>query len=72
MSQGTSMSILGPVLACIGLIALFAAPSEPANADDCVKRCRAQHNSCRMAAKLLSSAQCDSQLQACISRCVRR
>lgn len=43
--------------------------SASAKSDPCVKHCRAQHNDCRMATKLLSSPRCDAQLQSCISRC---
>ncbi|MBA2126865.1 hypothetical protein DLM45_11640 [Hyphomicrobium methylovorum] len=43
--------------------------SASAHSDPCVQQCRAQHNDCRMATKLLSSPRCDAQLQSCISRC---
>lgn len=72
MSRGTSfLSVVGCALAAATFL-LVVSPAEVANADECVKHCRAQHNACRMRAKLLSSAACDAQLQSCISRCVRR
>lgn len=40
-----------------------------ASADPCADACRSQHNSCRMAAKLLYSSHCDAQLQSCITQC---
>lgn len=48
---------------------LLAATACGASADPCVQGCRGQHNECRMAAKLLSSARCDDMLMSCISRC---
>ena len=57
------------VVAVAGLSALTVAGAGQAQADPCVQQCRAQHNACRMATKLLSSPYCDAELQSCISRC---
>lgn len=60
------------VLLNVAMIGFFAAGGgsiELANADQCVSQCRAAHNQCRIAAKAVSSPQCDAQLQACIERC---
>jgi hypothetical protein len=42
-----------------------------ANREGCVAQCRSAHNQCRIAAKAVSSPQCDAQLQACLERCSR-
>jgi len=39
-------------------------------ANSCAAQCRAAHNQCRIATK--GSPRCDAQLQACLSRCLRR
>lgn len=44
---------------------------EMANRDGCIAQCRSAHNQCRLAAKSVSSPQCDAQLQACMERCSR-
>ncbi len=69
MSQAALASIKweGMVVLTIAFLLAFAVPS--AKADSCAAACRSQHNACRMAAKLLYSARCDAQLQACISQC---
>ncbi len=58
-----------PAVAVAGLFTLTVAATNEAHADPCVQQCRAQHNDCRMATKLLSSPYCDAQLQGCISHC---
>lgn len=55
------------VITAVAIFFAFAVPA--AKADACAQNCRSEHNTCRMAAKLLFSARCDSQLQACISQC---
>lgn len=55
--------------AAVAAMLLWAGASGMAVADACVQACRADHNACRMAAKLLLSARCDNQLQSCISQC---
>ncbi len=55
------------VIVAVAIFVVFAVPA--ARADACAQNCRSEHNTCRMAAKLLFSARCDSQLQACISQC---
>jgi hypothetical protein len=56
-------------VAMIGLLASGGGAIQLANADQCISQCRAAHNQCRIAAKAVSSPQCDAQLQACIERC---
>jgi hypothetical protein len=69
------MSRIAPLLkkmaavAVTGLFVLTIAATDKARADPCVQQCRAEHNACRMATKLLSSPYCDAQLQGCISHC---
>lgn len=72
MSRGNSLWCVVGLPVCMLALLVLLTPIEVASADECVKHCRAQHNSCRMSAKLLSSSHCDAQLQACISSCVRR
>ena len=55
--------------AVLALLILFTLAGTPAQADPCAIACRSQHNSCRMAAKLLYPARCDAQLQDCIVHC---
>lgn len=57
-------------LAVLGAVAATAMPDvEMASRDSCVAQCRSAHNQCRIAAKAVSSPQCDAQLQACMERC---
>lgn len=59
-------------LALLGAVVATALPEvEMANSDSCIAQCRSAHNQCRLAAKSVSSPQCDAQLQACIERCSR-
>jgi hypothetical protein len=55
--------------AILAALALGGPAVDLAQADQCVAECRNAHNQCRVAAKALSSPQCDAQLQACIDRC---
>ncbi len=55
--------------ASLAVLAMSAFAAQSAHADPCAEACRSQHNSCRMAAKLLFSAHCDAQLQSCITQC---
>jgi hypothetical protein len=57
------------VAASIAVAVLIVTAGDGVLADPCVQNCRAQHNACRMATKLLSSPSCDAQLQACIGQC---
>jgi hypothetical protein len=56
-------------MAVLAVLAVSAFAAGAANADPCAEACRSQHNSCRMAAKLLFSSHCDAQLQTCITQC---
>jgi hypothetical protein len=58
-----------PAIAVAGLFTVTVAATREAHAEPCVQQCRAQHNYCRMATKLLASPYCDAQLQGCISHC---
>lgn len=69
MSQVTMASVKLGGVAAAAILLFFAFAGGPAKADPCAIACRSQHNACRMAAKLLFSPRCDSQLQACISGC---
>lgn len=69
---GAVLSTKSLVFAAASVAALSFFGVAGAKADNCVQQCRAQHNACRMASKLLSSAACDSQLQSCVSRCMSR
>jgi hypothetical protein len=63
------MKLLLANLAILGIFAFGGPAVDLAQADQCVADCRSAHNQCRVAAKALSSPQCDAQLQACIDRC---
>ena len=52
-----------------GLTTLVLVTSKIALAEPCADACRAQHNACRMDAKLLFTPRCDAALQTCISGC---
>ena len=69
MTQVTMASVKLGGVAAAAILLFFAFAGGPAKADPCAIACRSQHNACRMAAKLLFSPRCDSQLQACISGC---
>ena len=69
MSQAALASIKSAGLALLAALALSTIAVENAMAEPCAEACRAQHNACRMAAKLLFSARCDAQLQGCIGQC---
>ncbi len=62
-----SMKLAGTALFAVLALSAFAVGQ--ARAEPCAEACRSQHNSCRMAAKLLFSGRCDAQLQACITQC---
>lgn len=62
-----SIKLVGRASLAVLAMSTFAAGS--AHADTCAEACRSQHNSCRMAAKLLFSSHCDAQLQSCITQC---
>jgi hypothetical protein len=57
------------VAAMLGATALLATAIE-ASANACASNCRAQHNQCRIATK--GSSSCDTRLQQCLQRCLRR
>lgn len=69
MFQAASVSIKSFGMAALAVLAVLAFAAGNASADPCADSCRSQHNSCRMAAKLLYSAHCDAQLQSCITQC---
>lgn len=69
MFQAASVSIKSFGMAALAVLAVLAFAAGDASADPCADSCRSQHNSCRMAAKLLYSAHCDAQLQSCITQC---
>ncbi|MBY0558379.1 hypothetical protein [Hyphomicrobium sp.] len=69
MFQAASVSIKSFGMAALAVLAVLAVAAGDASADPCADSCRSQHNSCRMAAKLLYSAHCDAQLQSCITQC---
>ncbi|MBS0267383.1 MAG: hypothetical protein JSS54_00230 [Proteobacteria bacterium] len=69
MFQAAVKSIKSVGRALLAVLAMSAFAAGSANADPCAEACRSQHNSCRMAAKLLFSSHCDAQLQSCITQC---
>lgn len=69
MSRTAWASTKREVMVIVAVAILFAFAVPAAKADPCAQNCRSEHNTCRMAAKLLFSARCDAQLQACISQC---
>lgn len=67
MSQAALRSKRLALAAVLTTLALVT--SKTASAEPCADACRAQHNACRMDAKLLFTPRCDAALQACISGC---
>ena len=61
MSQAALASIKSAGRALLAVLALSAFAVGGAVAEPCAENCRSQHNSCRMAAKLLFSARCDAR-----------
>jgi hypothetical protein len=56
-------------LVVILFAAMLLSAMSLARAEDCAPGCRARHNDCRVQTKG-AATQCDSQLQACIHRCL--
>lgn len=66
MTRAAGLATSAAIAAAVSLFAVTSAA-----ADQCVDKCRAANNQCRIATKGTSSA-CDSQMQACIDGCRAR
>ncbi len=71
VARRTAISMILGALAVTAAAALLSGSGAgTAEANSCTAQCRAAHNQCRIATK--GSPSCDAQLQACLSRCLRR